>query len=167
MKVARWLSGVVLVAGGVAMFINAPIAGTLSVLLGCAILPPVHKFLSRKGLKLPTWGWWIIGTVLFVGIGLTLPPAEQAPNTRILSAAQYGEAWPFTVESGEIGCLPIPNTNTEVITFTVNGVTYALNGIAEGHGFADIDPIWRENPNLPGTKINTGLAIEAARTLCR
>jgi len=62
---------------------------------------------------------------------------------------QFGDAWPFTVNSGKL-CSPKPNA----ACFKSKGKIYALNGIAMAHGYADVDSIWRDDPRPGGIKIH-------------
>ena len=57
-----------------------------------------------------------------------------------IKAEDFGEAWPFTVSEGVLSC-----SGASAVTFTANGVTYAVNGMASTAGFADIEPIWKFN----------------------
>ena len=60
---------------------------------------------------------------------------------------------------GEIECI-----DTIYIVFHTADQTYALNGLAKGH-YADISPIWRDNPSEPGTKVNIYPLIERGLAL--
>jgi len=46
--------------------------------------------------------------------------------------------------------------------FEHNGIKYALNGMASQSGYSDINAIWRNNPQIPGTKISIGEFIQTA-----
>lgn len=50
--------------------------------------------------------------------------------------------------------------------FRTDGQTYALNGTARSRGYAEIDPIWRDNSAIPGAKINIGPLIDLANQQC-
>jgi len=86
-----------------------------------------------------------------------VPPAGVA-----VSQAEYGAAWPFTVTSGYVDCVP-----PQSAVFRTGSSAYALNGMAKSRGFPDVRPIWRDNPSLPGTKINIGPMIDLALQQCR
>ena len=100
-----------------------------------------------------------------------------------LSKENYGEKWPFTVSSGVVDC------HANQITFTANGKTYGINGIAVGtNKYLNIGSIWKDDPefyelakaikkddeslddvvkDLGGpTKIDIGPIIDAGLTLC-
>lgn len=59
----------------------------------------------------------------------------------LVTQAQYGDKWPFTVPEGKLECLP-----PGILTFRVNNQTYAVNNLASSRGYKDITPIWREIP---------------------
>ncbi|WP_419861751.1 DUF2511 domain-containing protein [Candidatus Palauibacter sp.] len=66
-------------------------------------------------------------------------------SERTISRSDFGDEWPFTVESGLLRCSP-----PSVVTFTSGGTTYAVNGTAMtvvGAGVA-IEPIWALAPPL-------------------
>ncbi|WP_421865081.1 DUF2511 domain-containing protein [Motiliproteus sp.] len=81
-------------------------------------------------------------------------------ETEAVSRNQFGAAWPFTVEAGSVRCYQ------GAAVFRADGVSYQLNGVAGGQGYASIDPIWRDNPDLPGAKIGLGPILEIALDLC-
>ena len=82
------------------------------------------------------------------------------------NGAQYAEAegfdWPLTVEWVAFEC---PSANQLVIV-TEDGTEYAGNGLAKGAGYADIDPIWRDDPDVAGLKVDIGELIEWGNTTC-
>lgn len=92
-----------------------------------------------------------------------LPPTE-AP----ISRADMGAEWPLTVESGVIGC-----ERGRAIKFLANRKTYSINGTAQayskthGFGWLQVNSIWADNPDIPGTKINIGPLIARGQKLCR
>ena len=78
-------------------------------------------------------------SIAFVALlALLHTPIAGAASKRI-SAEDFGESWPFTVQSGILAC------KNSAVTFTTNGTTYAVNGIAGSRGYADIEPIWEYN----------------------
>lgn len=72
--------------------------------------------------------------------------AAQAKD-KAVKQAEFGDAWPFTVASGTVGCETGPSA-----VFKNNGKVYALNGtakrLADRAGYLDIQPIWRIDPVL-------------------
>ena len=77
-----------------------------------------------------------VAVAVFASVLATTASAQ----TRIIKEADFGQAWPFTVSRGELRCSP-----PRIVTFSANGVSYAVNGTASGAGFAPIDPIWDYN----------------------
>ncbi len=76
-------------------------------------------------------------------------------------AKDLGSEWPFTVASGTLKC------TDNAITFTADGKTYGVNGTATGReNLPPIDPIWKPNPDIPGTKVNIGPVIFRGLDLC-
>jgi hypothetical protein len=72
-----------------------------------------------------------------------------------VSRSQFGDKWPFTISEGYVESI-----NYAVVFHTVDGKTYALNGIAMGRNYLDIEPIWRRDPRYPELKISVGPLIE-------
>lgn len=103
------------------------------------------------------------GVVLFWLIALT--PATACAGTREVARADLGAEWPLTVGAGTLACRPFMS-NLHILTFTANGKVWAVNGTALGQGYADIEPIWAPNPNIPEAKINIGPMIDLAKSLC-
>ncbi|HEY4755677.1 MAG TPA: DUF2511 domain-containing protein [Ignavibacteriaceae bacterium] len=102
------------------------------------------------------------------------PPETKKVRTSIeVSQSQYGANWPFTVGKGLLGCInhgehPYANIQVKSVYFKANGITYAVNGAATDQKIGvDIDPIWKSNPSIPGTKINIGSIIDKGLSLCQ
>jgi hypothetical protein len=95
------------------------------------------------------------------------PSAEETTAARegsvAISAADVSEDWPLTVQSGTLSC-----DGPGSVTFTApDGTTYAVNGMAKSFsGAPDIDPIWADDPDVPGLKISIGELIERGLALC-
>ena len=81
---------------------------------------------------------------------------------RKVSRKEFGKKWPFTVESGYVYSI------NRAAIFETSGIKYQLNGVAESMGYTLIDPIWRDDLNIPigpgdtPAKINIGPMIELA-----
>lgn len=94
----------------------------------------------------------------------TLLAACLSNTDREIRADDFGDDWPFTVANGRVNCFK----GGYALVFKPDGrMSYALNGGAKADGYPAIDPIWRDNPDAPGTKINLLPAIEAAKDICR
>jgi predicted Zn finger-like uncharacterized protein len=75
---------------------------------------------------------------------------------KYITQQEYGENWAFTVDSGYI------YSKRMAAIFKTGGVEYQLNGIASARGYKPINSIWKDNPEIPGTKINIGPFIQLA-----
>lgn len=69
--------------------------------------------------------------------------------------------WPFTVSSGTLRC-----RNGILVTFEAGGVEYALNGSAKTAGYPSVEPVWAEDPQLPGLRVDIHPALLAGSALC-
>jgi len=104
-----------------------------------------------------------VAAAMLVTAAHALPPTE-AP----ISRADMGAAWPFTVESGVLGC-----ERGIAIKFLANRKTYSINGTAQayskqlGFGWLPVNSIWADNHDIPGTKINIGPLITRGQKLCK
>lgn len=88
-------------------------------------------------------------------------PGPASTGRIVVSRDQFGDEWPLTVERGEVECM-----DGFIAVFHQNAKTWALNGAAQTRGYPEIDPIWRDNPAVPGTKINIGVLTELALQQC-
>ena len=82
-----------------------------------------------------------------------------------VSRDEVGAGWPLTVESGTLRCEGSERFGAIVFT-DPDGNEYAVNGVAKGDGFAPIDPVWRDDPELAGLKVPLGPLIERGLALC-
>lgn len=81
-----------------------------------------------------------------------------------VSSNSYDGEWPFTVNSGVVKC--INDNGTKLAVFESEGTEYQLNGAAKSRGYTDISTIWKDNPDIPGTKISVGPMIQLALSQC-
>jgi hypothetical protein len=80
-------------------------------------------------------------SLALVAWALTGCSATGRPVTR----AEFGDAWPLTVDSGTVHC-----RGTDSVTFETGGVIYDVTGADEvfGSGFGEpIEPIWARDAN--------------------
>jgi hypothetical protein len=99
--------------------------------------------------------------VAFQGGYNQAPSLPDAPGT--LRAANFGDAWPFTVDEGRVEC-----RRGQSVVFITGGTEYAVNGAAQTVlGLPGIDPIWRNDPKIAGAKVNIGPVLDAGLELCR
>jgi hypothetical protein len=78
------------------------------------------------------------------------------------------EPWPLTSSSGILYCNPFGEKIGAVVYQPDEdpSVYYAVNGAAQGAGYPEIDLIWEDDPERPGSKINIGKLIDAGLALC-
>jgi hypothetical protein len=79
-----------------------------------------------------------------------------------VSADQYGVEWPLTVSEGTLRC----ESPRSVVFRDVDGNDWAVNGMASTHGYDEIDPIWEDNPEAGGPKMNIGPLLDDGLALC-
>ena len=101
------------------------------------------------------------------GLGF-VPATTASAQTRIIQEADFGQAWPFTVSGGELRCSRLTGASADlrlgIVTFSVNGVSYAVNGTARDHGFTPIEPIWDFNwAMLDEVAKALGITVEQAK----
>jgi hypothetical protein len=74
----------------------------------------------------------------------------------------FSTQWPFTVEEGTVGC------DSDAVTFTADGVTYAVNEEATVRGLgADIGPIWASDSTDGGGRMSLDPIVRRGLALCR
>ena len=108
-----------------------------------------------------------IGVLIFLIIGglymVSSSSSNNQSNRRTVSSADFPGEWMLTVDKGELIC-KAPST---IVFIAPDGAQYAVNGTATSRGYADIQPIWKDNPEIPGTKINIGSLISKGLELCK
>jgi len=78
-----------------------------------------------------------------------------------VSKSSFNGVWPLTVKEGTLAC------DNNAVTFkTKNGKVYAVNGVAGDRGAQPIDPIWANNPELPGAKLSISDLLKQGLSLC-
>ena len=100
-------------------------------------------------------------------------PAEErrSDQSSTVSAAIWTDGpWPFTVEDGELVCIG-PVDDPGVFLVTDQREIFALNPAAirmadRVGAIADLDPIWRDDRDIPGAKVNVSPLILYGLTLC-
>lgn len=76
------------------------------------------------------------------------------------------DPWPFDAASVTLNCRNPAGQGSGMVTVTTpDGREYAVNGTAR-RNYPDMRPIWLDDPQVHGLKINIGPAIEAGRALC-
>ncbi|MEQ8324362.1 MAG: DUF2511 domain-containing protein [Vicingaceae bacterium] len=94
--------------------------------------------------------------VAFLMIGLGIGFTACSDSSKRLTASDFGDEWPFTVESGWIEC----NDDPFVIVFKADGHRYALNDAARAtEKYEDVSVIVKEDPNYPGSQVKMDVSI--------
>jgi Protein of unknown function (DUF2511) len=127
------------------------------------VLGDLDAFLTRENAE-----GFLVGPVLTIALvpflygAAWLSRREQVGPTKSMrvSRSQLGEEWPFTVEEGLV-----QGRGWGSVTFKARGEVYAVNGVAKGQGFKNIDAIWANDP-ATGLKKNIGPIIERGLELC-
>lgn len=88
--------------------------------------------------------------------------ASESPQGRLVTKADLGDEWPFTVDSGYVDC---PDGISAI--FRTGNAEYGLNGMATSRGFAEPTPIRKVDPTIPGAMVSIGPMIELARQECK
>lgn len=97
-----------------------------------------------------------------IKVALVFLMAACSPSENQVTQSQFGDKWPFTVESGYVDCVQPSRA-----IFRANGEVYALNGLARSAGYKPIDEIWRDDPTGVLPKINIGQMISLALAQCK
>jgi hypothetical protein len=103
----------------------------------------------------------ILSVLVLALLVLISIPTEARSGQQQLSSTTFPGEWPLTVEEGTLFC----EAPSRVAFRAPDGTTYAVNGTAR-QKYPGIDPIWRPNPDLPGTKISLGDLIPMGLALC-
>jgi hypothetical protein len=77
----------------------------------------------------------------------------------VVTRAGHLGTWPLTVDSGTLSC------SGSKILFKVGGITYSLNGYP-GNGYADVNSILADDPDVPGLKMNVYSLVTEGEALC-
>ena len=98
-------------------------------------------------------------------------PDAVAEEPGLLVSTDYRDEWPLTVPYVVAHCETIAagGRNLQVLTIdTPDGSTYAANGTAKDHtNYPSLDPVWADNPDVDGLKIDISPIIDAGLMLCK
>lgn len=83
----------------------------------------------------------------------------SSPTSRMVNRAGFSGVWPLTVDSGVLHNFKLAEE------IEVDGKLYQRNGTASSRGFTRADPIWADNPDIPGARFDISPLIEAALKL--
>jgi hypothetical protein len=113
---------------------------------------------------------FVVGLALTLGIGYwamirryETPSSNAGGTAREVTAAEFGEAWPFTVDSGVVRC-----EADKRVVFIANNTIYALNtrAIVKFTG-ESILPIQRLDPTNDQRFISLQPIIDIGESLCK
>jgi hypothetical protein len=88
-------------------------------------------------------------------------PACSVFGSKYITAKDWGTTYPFTVD-GYLEC-----EAGGAIVFKGGGMAYAVNGTAKNKGYPGIEPIWKDNPVVPGAKVDIVDVISEGQKLCK
>jgi hypothetical protein len=98
-----------------------------------------------------------LAVVLAVGLF-----ADPGPETVSLYAADYGEAWPLTIDRAELRC-----EGAGAVVVRDGQREFGVNGTAIAAGYARLNPIWRDDPSGFEPKVSIRPLIARGLSLCR
>jgi hypothetical protein len=120
--------------------------------------------------KTPLSRTW--GRAAGAGVGLTLLwlllalLSSCGPGGQEVTKAEYGDAWPFSVDQGTLICESSSGGLLHSAVFRTGEEEYALNAVAEGRGYPSVEPIWRNKPQYPGVKTDLAPLVDRALQQC-
>lgn len=105
----------------------------------------------------------LLGALFYWLWGLMSPDARG----QVVTEAEFGTAWPFTVPQVELLCEGLPPV---ALAKTEDGKLYALNGSArtqgQANGWLDGYDITKPHPGMPQIKMNYSDLVEIAMAPC-
>ena len=103
--------------------------------------------------------WWVFLVPLMILVVLLVAFASREPSRRV-TRAEFGPAWPLTLDSAVLTC-----AYGREITVTSRGTTYSLNGPVEHGAYDAVGPIWADAASGAG-KADLAPLIDAGMRLC-
>lgn len=99
-------------------------------------------------------------------------PKPLPPVKTRFTKADFGAQWPFTLDEGQVDCIPISGKGSlGAAIFRTNSGIYALNEIATSRAslenYKNLGDIWKDDPQLPGTKMSALAIIQAGSAVCQ
>jgi len=93
-----------------------------------------------------------------------VPVFEDHPTPAgvLVRAEDYGDRWPFSVPYGYADCV----RGGSAVFRTPENRTFGITGLARSQGYPSVEPIWLDDPNIPGAKIPTSEIIRTALDQC-
>ena len=153
----------------------AVVLGTLSVVMFVwAVVGLIRPDWARLPNRMASVWVWALSVGMVIAAVWLMPPEPEVGQTdaptgdpAVVTADTWSDGpWPLTVGGGVLECV-----DEAVFIATDDGRKWPLNGLArtvhaQFGAEPATEPIWRENPELPGTRINIGPLIAHARRLC-
>ncbi|BAU14083.1 unknown protein [Leptolyngbya sp. NIES-3755] len=96
----------------------------------------------------------------------SFPALASRVSEVVIHQEEYGDLWAFTVPEGILYCLD-PGDGYPSVAFATDNETYAVNGTAKALGYPDIEPIWRDDPQISGLKVDISPFIKKGLELCK
>lgn len=87
--------------------------------------------------------------------------ANHVLDPGFVSAAQYGERWPLTVEWGIVRCEP-----HGALLFRAPDGTEYIDTMMDANGYPSISAIWKDTGNPASPKLSLDPIIEVGEKLC-
>ena len=81
---------------------------------------------------------------------------------QFVTQSQFGNEWPFTVKSGFLEC-----KGGNRIVFTAGGITYGLNGAAQGAGYPEPNDIWKDDPRYDTQDLGYTLKVSISTMISK
>lgn len=98
---------------------------------------------------------------------LVLGGCGSEEKSQKISSKDYGDAWPFTVDSVDLLC---DGPSPKALARASDGTVYALSGSArseaQNRGWADGRDITKANPTMPSIKMDYSDIVQRAQMLC-
>jgi len=91
-----------------------------------------------------------------------------ASGIALINEDQFGADWPFTKSEMHLSCLP---GNAVVVMDVDTAAMYPVNGPAnqqaKRRGMEPLNNVWRDNPEIAGTKVSISPVLERGLRLCK
>jgi Protein of unknown function (DUF2511) len=87
---------------------------------------------------------------------------EDVRKAVLISEAEYGEAWPFTIPRGYLRCV-----GTGIVVFADGDNDYVLNGNAEMGGYTPVEKIGRATSTKGKARFNFWPILDRGLELCK
>jgi len=96
-----------------------------------------------------------------------LAGCDADEKVQTVSSKDFGDAWPFTVDSVDLMC---DGPSPKALARAADGTVYALSGSArseaKSRGWADGQDITKPSPTIPSIKMDYSDFVALAQDLC-